>query len=142
MELRSFLFVASILFVGTGCALKEIVNENPIRIEGRYEFVSMDFSIFEKLNIQPPIQPIPSGEAIFDRYRRFRAKYVDPILKREIINLDGEFIVRGNRIELNLHQARLNGNFRLSQKSGETRLVITWKIQGDDKLYNWILKKK
>ena len=138
MELRNFLFALLILFLGTGCALKEIVDENPIKIEGRYEFVSLDMSLFNKLNIQP----VQSGEASFDPVSRFRARYVDPILKREIINLDGEFILRGNRIELNLPQVRLDGNLRFSQRRGETRLNITWKIKGDEKLYNWILRKK
>ncbi|MDP3792215.1 MAG: hypothetical protein Q8Q89_00640 [bacterium] len=137
MKFTSFLFVILILFAGTGCALKQIVNENPIKIEGRYEFVSLDMSLFNKLNTQP----VQRGDASFDRVSRFRARYVDPILKKEIINLYGEFIVRGNRIELNLPQAKLNGNLKLSQRRGDTYLTITWKIQGDNKLYNWIFKK-
>ena len=138
MESRNLLFIILILFLETGCVLKQVVDENPIKIEGRYEFVSLDMSFFNKLNTQP----VQSGEVNFDPVSRFRARYVDPILKKEIINLDGEFVVRGNRIELNLPQVRLNGNLRLSQRRGETRLVITWKIKGDDRLYNWILKKK
>lgn len=137
MRLYNFLFVALTLLLETSCALKQIVDENPIRIEGRYEFVSLDMSVFSEVNTQP----IQKGDASFDRISRFRARYVDPILKKEVINLDGEFIVRGNRIELNLPQAKLNGNFRFSNRRGETRLTITWRIQGDDRLYNWILRK-
>lgn len=138
MRMCKFLFITLILLLGTGCALKQAVDENPIRIEGRYEFVSLDLSVFGNINTQP----VQNGEASFNPVRRFRARYIDPILKREIVNLDGEFILRGNKIELNLPQARLNGNFKFSQRRGETRLYITWKIQGDEKLYNWIFKKK
>src|SRR3989344_3319409 len=117
MRSDNFLFVTLILFVVTGCALRQIADENPIRIEGRYEFVSLDMSVFNK----QVVQPIQIGEANFDSVSRFRARYIDPILKKEIINLDGEFIVKGNKIELNLPQAKLNGNFRLSNRTGETR---------------------
>lgn len=136
-----FGIILGVIFLAS-CALKEVADENLIQIEGRYEFISMDFSIFEKLNIQPLVQPISNGEAIFDKYHRFRAQYVDPILNKEIVNLDGEFIIRRNRIIINLPQARLNGNFKISNRRGETRLMITWKIEGDSKLYNWVLRKK
>ena len=136
MKSWNFLFVMT-LFLGTGCALRQIANENPIKIEGQYEFVSLDMSVLGKVNTQP----VQKGEANFDPVSKFRAKHLDPILKKEVINLDGEFIVRGNKIELNLPQARLNGNFNFSQRRSETRLHITWKIQGDNKLYDWILKK-
>ncbi|OGM96229.1 MAG: hypothetical protein A3B86_03755 [Candidatus Yanofskybacteria bacterium RIFCSPHIGHO2_02_FULL_38_22b] len=137
MRLYNFLFATLILFVATGCVLRQIADENPIRIEGRYEFVSLDMSVFGNINTQP----VQNGEASFDPVRRFRARYIDPILKKEIINLDGEFIVKGNKIELNLPEAKLNGNFRFSNRRGETRLTITWRIQGDSRLYNWILSK-
>ncbi|KAF0222705.1 MAG: hypothetical protein FD167_4990, partial [bacterium] len=85
MRMCKFLFITLILLLGTGCALKQAVDENPIRIEGRYEFVSLDLSVFGNINTQP----VQNGEASFNPVRRFRARYIDPILKREIVNLDG-----------------------------------------------------
>ena len=141
MRLRSFLFITVILFSGTGCALRQILADNPIRITGHYEFVSLDLSIFSEPDTLP-VQAVQAGEASFDLYHRFRARYLDPVLKREFLNLDGEFIIRGDRIELNLPQTKLNGNFRLSQRRGETYLLITWKYPQDRSSRNWVLKKK
>ena len=136
-----FYLLLPILFC-FGCALKETNIDNPIKITGNYEFVSMDLSFLDTLD--PPVPPVlKSGEASFsNQANRFKAKFVDPVLKREIINLEGDFILRGNKIELNLPEAYLFGTIRLRERRRETHLTITWKIDGDDKLYNWIFKKR
>ena len=133
-----FFVITMFVFTGYGCALKEAVAANPIKISGNYEFISVDMTIFGKFNTLP----IKQGEASFDNpLRKFKVKFLDPILMKEFINIEGQFIVKGNKIELNLPDSKLKGTVKLYHKRRDTYLTITWEVPGDE-LYDWIFKKK
>ena len=117
------LLVIIVLLTGPSCALKQTIIENPPRIEGRYDYVSMDLALLSNLVVIPGTP----GEPKSDPYSRFRAKYIDPIIKKELFNYDKQVILRGTRLDLNIPQAKITGDFKLSNKKREPSIMIIWR---------------
>ena len=148
-------FVLICVLSCTSCALKQRIGQeldrNPLKIQGRYEMVSMDVSICGKFGTLPVKSAQEAGvnEVVFGdqipgvkEVRQFKAQFIDPILGMQLININDEIIMQGNKIRLKSARANVYGTLKISHQRRDTYLIISWSYSGDKRLYNWVMKKK